>query len=509
MLKDFSKFVKDKGNEFLSEGVMIKFTLEEFANIFRPQLLESEGNDMLIENAYSFYEMGVLYEQNKSWFSDDSPIYTITGDLGTVLFKNESMFIINERTMRAINEGLFGELSDGWERVKANAKKAYTETKNLAKGTWDLISTGAKKAISFSSKIIAATTAFVTENPIKAVVIGLQVLSIGTAFLPPPFNLISPFLLAISGGIEIYQGIEQVKKGWEKVSELDLSRGEKIKESLMEGLPDIIAGSVATVLGLHDIMEAPAALAGSGIGTLAAKRAAHAWETRFLGKFSEKYNNMVSVIIKDKGTIKLAQTFGKDISKILLKAGNSLMSLLVTLIMNHCGKEILGGLYDVVLSGANKFGEFIKFLIDAPKNISSKLNSFIDSANKTDSPMVKIVASALSTFVAPFIKIVSSVIDSTLRPLLEPVSQFMSTMGKNKTELEKLGRSLDDSKEPPVFKKEAPRQPKKYETGKEDLKYIKKIGVIQNNQIVFPGFEPPEQKPWSFKEAGQVKKNKK
>ena len=123
--------------------------------------------------------------------------------------------------------------------------------------------------------------------------------------------------------------------------------------------------------------------------------------------------------------------------------------------------------------------------------------------------MVKIVASALSTFVAPFLKILSSVIDSTLRPILGPVSQLMTSLGKHKAEIDRLGKSLEEGKEPPIFKKESPKKPKKYETAKNDLKYIKKIGVVQNNQIVFQGLNPPEQKPWSFKEAGQAKNNKK
>jgi hypothetical protein len=505
MLKDFSKFVKDKGNEFLSEGVMIKFTLDEFSNIIRPQLLESENNDMLIENAYSFYEMGVLYEQNKSWFSDDSPVYSMTGDLGTILFKNESMFIISNRTMDAINEGLFGDLSDGWERVKASAKQSYSQIKGAAKDTWNLISSGAKKAISFGAKIIAATKAFVTEKPLNAMVIGLQILSIGAAFLPPPFNLISPALLAISGGIDVYHGIHEIMEGWEKVKDLDLKKAEKIKAALVEGLPEIVSGSVAVTLGLNELIEAPEALLGSGIGSVAAKKAAHAWQSKFLGRFSSRYNNIASAIIKDKGALKLAEIFGKDLGNLAMKTGNSIMALLVTVIMAHCGKEILGGAFDVLLSGVKNIGKFVKFLMDVPKNLSNQLNAFIANANKSDSTMVKIAASALSTFVAPFLKILNTVLNSTIKPILDKVSTYMINIGSHSDELEKLGNAIGESGEPPVYKKSPPKEQKKYETGKEDMKYIKKIGVVDNNKLIFPGLTPLEQKPWSFKEAGKVK----
>ena len=508
MLKDFGNFVKDKGNEFLREGVMIKFSLEEFSNILRPQLLESEDNGMILENAYSFYEMGVMYEQNKSWFSDESPIYSMTGDLGTVLFKNESMFIISERTMQAINEGIYGDLSDGWDRVKAAAKQSYTEIKGIAKDNWDTISAGAKKAISLGAKIVAATKAFVTENPLNALVIGLQVLSIGAAFLPPPFNLIAPALLAISGGIDVYHGIHEIMEGWEKVSELDLSKGEKIKESLSGGIPYIVSGSIAVTLGLTELIEAPEALLGSGIGSIAAKKAAHAWESKFLGRFASKYNNIASSIIKDKGALKLAEVFGKDLGKLTLKAGNSLMAVFITTIMATCGKEILGGGFDILLSGVKNIGKFIKFLMDVPKNLSSQLNTFIINANKSDSTMVKIVASALSTFVAPFLKILTSVINSTIKPILDRVGNYMISVGTHHAELERIGKTMGESGEAPVYKKSPPKEQKKYATNKDDMKYIKKIGVVDNGKLVYPGLTEEPKKPWSFKEEGQVKKKK-
>lgn len=494
MLKDFGNFVKDKRNQFLREGVMIKFSLDEFSNIVSPQMFESEDRNMIVENAYSFYEMGFLYEQNKSWFNDDAPIYSMTGDLGTVLFKDESMFIISERTMQAINEGVFGDLSDGWDRVKSAASQSYTEIKGIAKDSWEVISTGAKKAISFGAKIVAATKAFITENPLSALVIGLQVLSVGVAFLPPPFNLIAPALLAISGGIDVYQGIMEIIEGWEKVSELDISRGEKVKESLSGGIPHIVSGTVSLVLGLSEIIEAPGALLGSGAGSIAAKKAAHAWESKFLGKFSRNFNSIISTIISDKRALKLAGVVGKDLGKLALKGGDSLTALFVTSIMATCGKDFLGSQFDILLSGIKNLGKFIKFITDAPKNLSSQLNTFIINANKSDSTMVKIVASALSTFVAPFLKILTSVINSTIKPMLDRVSNFMISFGTHHSELERLGKPISDSGKNPAYKKLPPKEQKKYTTSKDDMKYIKKIGVVDNGKLVYPGLTTTHKK---------------
>jgi hypothetical protein len=506
MLKDFGNFVKDKGNEFLREGVMVKFSLEEFSNIVSPQLFESEDRNTIVENAYSFYEMGILYEQNKSWFSDESPIYSMTGDLGTVLFKNGSMFIISERTMQAINEGFFDDLSAGWNRVKAVAKQSYSEIKVAAKDTWDVISAGAKKAISFGAKIVSTTKAFITENPLDALVIGLQALSVGAAFLPPPFNLIAPALLAISGGIDVYQGIREIMEGWEKVSDLDISRGEKVKESLSDGIPHIVSGTVALVLGLSEIMEAPGALVGSGAASIAAKNAAKAWESKFLGRFSKNFNGMISAIISDKGALKLAGVVGKDLGKLALKGGDSLTALFVTTIMATCGKDFLGSHFDILLSGIKNLGKFIKFLTDTPKDLSTKLNTFIINANKSDSTMVKVAASALSTFVAPFLKILTSVVNSTIKPMLDRVSNFMISFGTNHRELERLGKPISDSGKDPAYKKLPPKGQKKYTTSKDDMKYIKKIGVVDNGKLVYPGLTTTASKKETSKAEGKTKK---
>lgn len=509
MLKDFSQFLKEKGNEYLSEGVMIKFSLEEFSNIISPQLLESEDRNMIVKNAYSFYEMGVLYEQNKSWFSDESPIYSMTGDLGTVLFKNESMFIISEGTMQVINEGL----GDAWERaksavnfVKSAAKQSYREIKVAAKDTWDVISAGAKKAISLGAKIVSATKAFVTENPLDATVIGLQVLSVIAVAFPPPFNLIGPVALAVGGGIDVYHGGREIMEGWDKVKDLDISRGEKIKEALSDGIPHIISGSVALVLGITEIIESPGAVLGSGAASIAAKSAAKTWESKFLGKFAKNYNNLLSTIVGDSGALKIAGVIGPKLSKFAMKQGNNLTAVLVSSIMATCGKDFLGAGFDVLLSGIKNLGKFIKFIIDAPKNLSTRLNTFIMDANKSDSTMVKIVASALSTFVAPFLKILTSVINLTIKPILDRVSDFMISFATHHSELERLGKSISDSGKDPAYKKLPPKEQKKYTTSKGDMKYIKKIGVADNNKLVYPGLTTASKKQDTSKDKVQTKK---
>jgi hypothetical protein len=127
-------------------------------------------------------------------------------------------------------------------------------------------------------------------------------------------------------------------------------------------------------------------------------------------------------------------------------------------------------------------------------------------ANKSDSTMVKIVASALSTFVAPFLKILTSVINSTIKPMLDRVSNYMISFGTHHSELERLGKSISDSGKDPAYKKLPPKEQKKYATSKDDMKYIKKIGVVDNGKLVYPGLTTASKKPDTSKDKVQTKK---
>lgn len=134
------------------------------------------------------------------------------------------------------------------------------------------------------------------------------------------------------------------------------------------------------------------------------------------------------------------------------------------------------------------------------------MNTFIIDANKSDSTMVKVAASALSTFVAPFLKILTSVINSTIKPILDRVSNFMISFGTHHSELERLGKPISDSGKDPAYKKLPPKEQKKYTTSKDDMKYIKKIGVVDNNKLVYPGLTTASKKQETSKVDVKTKK---
>jgi hypothetical protein len=103
MIKKYNNFIDEIDFGQLSENVMIKLTIAEFSNMFESRIFESESDNMLLEKSYAMYELGMLYESKKDWFADDEKILMLESEVGTVLFKNGSAFVIDNYTMKALN----------------------------------------------------------------------------------------------------------------------------------------------------------------------------------------------------------------------------------------------------------------------------------------------------------------------------------------------------------------------------------------------------------------------
>ena len=66
MVTNYESFINEPNLLELSEGVMAKMGMNEFSNLFEQSLFESDNADILLERAYSIYELGLLYESRKS-----------------------------------------------------------------------------------------------------------------------------------------------------------------------------------------------------------------------------------------------------------------------------------------------------------------------------------------------------------------------------------------------------------------------------------------------------------
>ena len=154
LFDDFSKV--DESYNFDSEGVleakinqmsslrencMAAWDFSEFKNFFKGSLNENnseEENEVLLEKAYSTYELGVLYENNQDWFESKEDIFFLSGENieegHVVLFKNNRLHIIKESTLERLKdgselilEGFFGAIGDFVGGVAKGAKDAFNK----------------------------------------------------------------------------------------------------------------------------------------------------------------------------------------------------------------------------------------------------------------------------------------------------------------------------------------------------------------------------------------------
>lgn len=438
MFKKYDNFVTNMRFGDLSEGLMIKLTMPEFSNMFEPRIFESSDNDMLLEKSYAMYELGILHENKKDWFADEEKILMLESELGTVLFKNGSAFIISNYTMQAMNEGILDDMSAAWGKIKAGAKKSASMVASLHSDIWNSISDGAKKVWKFTKKIASAIKEITaSSNFWTAIAIVLQLTAAVTPLIPAAGQILGPVLLGIAGAIEIGIGVYKMKKAWSKLSQMEISKLQKAKESLAEGAPLVIAGSCSILLGLNDVMMAPkAAIPGIAAGSTAALKASEKWAGTFAGQFSHATEHFLA-----NGASKLVGKMGanstKTISAIMGSGGSALAATSISTIFLMVGKGLLGKVFDGILYAGEKISDLFQFLISLPEKFTKAISNFIKSAT---SPAAKIIGSALQTFLGPALEVIKKLVGTYIKPIAQPMINFIKDLA---TEYPKTAKTID------------------------------------------------------------------
>jgi len=312
---DNDSLIETKINQMvmLKEGCMASWDFNEFSDFFGPSLNENntdEENSILMEKAYYTYELGVLYEHNKSWFSGEDKIYYLEDNSSDtprgILFKNEKIHILSGETLNKlkegieiINEGWFGDLVQGAGNLVASGvnavkkaasaakaavkkyvvepvKKAAAWVGDKAKKAWDALSSGAKAVWDFAKKIASAVAAFVKEDPINAIAIGLMIISGLISLIPAAGTVIGPVLMVIAGVLQLFTGGRDLIKASKEVG-----GAEKVTD-ILKGGTKIIFGIASLLLGIKDIVtSAASALPGMGATGVAIKASVTSWATNF------------------------------------------------------------------------------------------------------------------------------------------------------------------------------------------------------------------------------------
>jgi len=426
MIKKYNNFIDEIGFGQLSENVMIKLTITEFSNMFESRIFESESDSMLLEKSYAMYELGMLYESKKDWFADDEKILMLESELGTVLFKNGSAFIIDNYTMQALSEGIMDDISASWEKVKSGAKSTVDLIKSRSSDIWNSISDGAKKVYLFTKKIVSALAEMASGTNFWTIIaIVLQISAAIVPLIPAAGQVLGPTLLGIAGGIEICIGVNKMIKAWTKFTEVDLTNLQKAKKSLAAGLPYMAAGTCSIVLGLNDVILAPsAAVPGAAGQSVAKSKMINTWSNSFAGQFSHGAEHFLSNTVTGLVT-KMGAKNISTVSKIMGSGGSAVAATLISTLFLMIGKEFLGKVFDGIIFAGEKIGELFQFLLALPEKFQSAMANFVKSAK---SPAAKIIAQALESFIIPALEVIKKLVNNYIKPIVQPMTTFLLEM---------------------------------------------------------------------------------
>jgi len=292
----------------LRENCMAAWDFSEFKDFFGGSLNENsseEENNMLLEQAYYTYELGVLYEHNQDWFSSKGEIFFLSGENieegHVVLFKNNRLHIVKESTLeRLMNkselilEGFWDIVSSVGSFVKSSVKavgnavnkyviqpvkKAAAYVGKKVEQAWDALSSGAKAVWEFGKKIVSAVVTFVKENPLTAIGIGLQILASIVSFIPAFGNVAAGVLSAIAGAITIIEAVQNIYAATK-----DIGTADKVK-NILKGGAKLVFGAVELILGIKDTITAVAdAVPGAAMIGVTLKTGVISWGTKFNSK---------------------------------------------------------------------------------------------------------------------------------------------------------------------------------------------------------------------------------
>ena len=286
----------------LRENCMAAWDFSEFKNFFGGSLNENNTeyeNQLLLEQAYYTYELGVLYENNQDWFNTKGEIFFLSDERisegHVILFKNNRLHIVKESTLERLKqnselilEGFWGAVGDfvgGAVKAVGSAvnkyivepvKKAAVYVGKKVSQAWDALSSGAKAVWEFGKKIVSAIGAFIKENPLTAIGIGLQILATIVSFIPVAGQVIAPILTMIAGAITVYEGVNNLMTAAKETA------GAKKVLDIVKGGAKTIFGSASLILGIKDLIAATGdALPGMGSVGVAIKTSVSTWTTNF------------------------------------------------------------------------------------------------------------------------------------------------------------------------------------------------------------------------------------
>ncbi len=464
---------------FLNEGIKAGLDKKDFSKIFGTALFESNSDKALLEKAYSVYELGLLYENRKEWFTDDAPIYNLESDGHQILFKGGNLFIVTNESFKILNEQFWEEAKSAWNSVTASASAAASAAASSAASTWNSLSDGAKKAFEFSKKITSAAVEFVKNDPLTCAAIFLQLLSGIVAFIPAAGQATGPVMLGIAGALEVYMGSQKMIKAWDKFSTIDASKTAKAVQTVKEGAPLVIAGIVSIMLGLNDVITAPkAAVPAAGATSTALHSAANKWSSSFAGGI---INNTEHFVVNVAGSAagKVGPTLAGPIATFMGKGGTGLAATAVSMLMLKVGEGVLGSYFDIVLSGIKLLTQAFSFVLSLPTKASEALNKLIKAA---DSPLAQVLITPLKYIIQPVVEFLGKMIDTYIKPFVDGATKYLKTLQEQSKTLKGYSDKIKTESPGQLVKNPVGKTKEKpIEVSKEDANKIKTLPKVKES----------------------------
>lgn len=495
---------------FNENGSSARYSKEEFKDLFRDSLMESDGyaDEEILENAHSYYELGMLYEAKSHWFESNSNFNYLDCESHVILIKDGEGYMIEKSTFdksRIINEGFWddplGSIKSGWQKVKSVAKSAVKKTASVIKDGWDKLSYGAKKAWEFVKTCGSVIVQFVKGMTfIEWAALAMSVLSailgicgaiaagsVVFSWLSPILNTIGGICQAVAGGIHIYEGQHKISNA-NKILAKDptISPTAKMAAKITQGLPEYITGLAMIALGVYDITKSATSPVDPSSGTQSVAVGTSVKSTLIgVGKTIAKPGGAIHHFIEHAGVAMMKKVGVKVASEAGKAAVGKIFTAVVSTVSSSIMSSVFGWLWSFVLKAGQAITKGFEYLIKIPSEISGAIDKFKKEANNT---FTKIIAKGLDKLVKPMTDASSRAISKYIQPIVDKVKSFLEKEIKSYKEAEALvkeykhelhtGIKHHEHKKPSPKKAENPLEPKHKiddkKVTKKDQKIIKK-----------------------------------
>jgi len=549
---DDESLLESKINQMNSvkENCMAAWEFSDFSDFFGQFINENaslEEREMMLNEAYCTYELGLMHEHHQSWFDGNENVYYLDDPSGKIpkafLVKENVFYMISQESMEMlksgkipsiINEGIMDYLGGFGNKLKGAYNKYVAEPVKKAAiyvggklvKAWDALSSGAKAVWNFCKKIASSVAAFFKEDPATAIGIVCSIIGAVLGGIPGVGGAIGAVFIMIGGGLGMYTGGRDILAGSKIVGKADKAM------NIVKGTAKLILGSVSMLLGIKDVITAPANVApGTGAASLVFNKTTKAWAEKFtkaaitnptnkglagaLGASTQttNYNVGKTTDVDDDKKKSKKQNAGFDTNTYSgeineAEGGWGFTDFFIPL-LSYVGRTCFSFIYKIIVGAISGIGKLINGVLEIPKMLTRGVDDF--SKKYGSSVVGGMISAHLKIFVKPAAMVAGKFVDGYIKPKVQPITNWMVALGKRDADIgKKIKENPGLAKSPvPGVKEEKitiPKPKEKFEVSGSDKVALKKIGNKGDKALVKAGGGSPKMLEKMKKVQGEFKK---